>query len=59
MFRTWWEEYYCRQGSKVAHVKVKFSAKSNRTLEQSLVYKKPPKEMLKKMDTTLATTTGR
>ena len=59
IFRAWWEEYYCRQGSKVAHVKVKFSSKSNRTLEQCLVHKKPPKEMLKKMDTTLATTTRR
>ena len=34
MFRTWWKEYFRRQGSKVAHVKVKFSLKSNRTLEQ-------------------------
>ncbi|CAF1369975.1 unnamed protein product [Didymodactylos carnosus] len=59
IFRAWWEEYFRRQGSKVAHMKVKFSAKSNRTLEQCFVHKKPPKELLKKMDNTLATTTGR
>ena len=59
IFRTWWKEYFCRQGSKVAHVKVKFSAKSNRTREQCFVHKKRPKEMLKKMDNTLATTTRR
>ena len=59
IFRTWWKEYLCRQGSKVAHVKVKFSAKSNRTREQCFVHNKPPKEMLKKMDNTLATTTRR
>ena len=59
IFRAWWEEYFRRQGSKVAHVKVKFSAKSNRTLEQCFVHKKPPKELLKKMDNTLPATTGR
>ena len=59
IFRAWWEEYFRRQGSKVAHVKVKFSAKSNRTLEQCLVHKKPLKEMLKKMDNTLTTNTRR
>ena len=59
MFRAWWEEYFHRQGSTVAHVKVKFSAKSNRTLEPCFVHKKPPKELLKKMDNTLATTTER
>ena len=57
IFRAWWEEYFRRQGSKVAHVKVKFAAKSNRTMEQCFVRKKPSKEMLKKMDNTMATTT--
>ena len=57
IFRAWWEEYFCRQGSSVAHVKVKFSAKSNRTLEQCFVRKKPPKELLKAMHSTLTTTT--
>ena len=46
-----------RQGSPVAHVKWKFSAKGNRTLEQSFVHKKSPKELLKTMHTTLTTTT--
>jgi hypothetical protein len=59
IFRTWWKEYFCRQGSTVTHVKVKFSGKSNRTLEQCFVHKKPPKEVLKKMDNTRAATTGR
>ena len=44
ILRAWWEEYFRRQGSTVAHMKVKFSAKSNRTLEQCFVHKKPPKK---------------
>jgi hypothetical protein len=55
IFRTWWEEYFRRQGSPVAHVKLKFSAKSNRILEQCFVHKKPPKELLKIMHSTLTT----
>jgi hypothetical protein len=57
-FRSWWEEYFRRQGSTVAHVKLKFSAKSNRTLEQYFVHKKPPKELLKIMHSTITLTTG-
>jgi hypothetical protein len=57
VFRAWWEEYFRRQGYKVAHVKLKFSAKSNRTLEQCFVHKKPPKELLKTMHSTLTTAT--
>ena len=57
IFRAWWEEYFCRQGSTVAHVKLKFSAKSNRTLEQCFVHKKPPKEPLKIMHSTFTTAT--
>ena len=57
IFRAWWGEYFRRQGSPVAHVKLKFSAKSNRTLEQCFVHKKPPKELLKIMHTVLTTTT--
>ena len=57
IFRAWWEEYFRRQGSSVAHVKLKFSAKSNRTLEQCFVHKKPPKELLKTMHSILTTTT--
>ena len=58
IFRAWWEEYFRRQESKVAHVKLKFSAKSHRTLEQWFVHKKPPKELLKSMHSTLTTTIG-
>jgi hypothetical protein len=58
IFRGWWEEYFRRQGSPVAHVKLKFSAKSNQTLEQCFVHKKPPKELLKIMHPTLTTTIG-
>ena len=57
IFRAWWEEYFRRQGSPVAHVKLKFSAKSNRALEQSFVHKKPPQELLKIMRSRLTTST--
>jgi hypothetical protein len=57
IFRTWWEEYFRRQRSPVPHVKLKFSAKSNRTFEQCFVHKKPSKELLKIMHSTLTTTT--
>ena len=57
IFRTWWKEYLCRQGSSVAHVKVKFSAKSNRTLEQCFMRKKPSQELLKIMRNSLTTST--
>jgi hypothetical protein len=57
IFRAWWEEYFRRQGSAVAHVTLKFSTKSNPTLEQSFVRKKPPKELFKIMHNTSTTTT--
>lgn len=41
-FHAWCEECFGRQGSTVALVKLKFSAKSNRTLEPCLVHKMPP-----------------
>ena len=57
IFRAWWEEYLRRQGSSVAHVELKFSAKSNRSLEQSFVHKKPQQELLKIIRSTLTTST--
>jgi hypothetical protein len=43
---TWWKKYYGKPGSKVAHVQLKFATKTNRTLENFFVHKKPPREML-------------
>ena len=50
-FRKWWHNYFAQTQSNAAHVKVKFAITSNRTLEQDLVHKKPPREMLRRMET--------
>ena len=50
-FRQWWHDYFVQTESNAAHVKVKFAINSNRTLEQFLVHKKPPREMLRKRET--------
>ncbi|CAF4346110.1 unnamed protein product [Rotaria socialis] len=47
-FRAWWKKYYLKQESKVAHVKVKFATKTNRTLENIFVHKKFHKAKLTK-----------
>ena len=47
-FRTWWHDHFVRTESNAAHVNVKFAIKSNQTLEQFFVHKRPPREMLRK-----------
>ena len=58
-FREWWETYFMQQGSKVAHVKLRFASKSNRTLEHFLVHKKPSREVLTRMEETSTTAANR
>ena len=53
-FRKWWHEYFVQTQSNAALVQVKFAIQSNRTLEQFLVHKKPPREMLRKRETDTA-----
>ena len=51
-FLDWWKEYYAFAGSSVHDVKVRLVAQTGRTLEHSLIHKKPPKDMLVKMEST-------
>ena len=50
-FRKWWEDYFVETQSNAAHVKFNFAINSNQTLEEFLVHKKPPREMLKRRET--------
>jgi hypothetical protein len=49
-FTTWWTEHYAYPGSNVTDVKVRLIGTTNRTLEDFFIHKKPPKEMLTKME---------
>ena len=49
-FIQWWKEYYAYPGSSVYDVKVRLVAKTHRTLETFFIHKKPPREMLTKME---------
>ena len=47
---TWWKTYYAFPGSPVENVKVRIVSNMNRTLESFLIRKKPPREILTKME---------
>ena len=49
-FNEWWKENYAFPGSPFEHVKVGLIANTNRTLETMFIHKKPPEEMLIKME---------
>jgi hypothetical protein len=49
-FYQWWKKYYVFPQSFVKDVQVRLSAKTNRTLEHYFIHKKPPREMLTKME---------
>jgi hypothetical protein len=49
-FYRWWKKYYVYSGSNVNNVKVRFIPKTNRTLEQIFIHKKPTGEMLTRME---------
>ncbi|CAF4344610.1 unnamed protein product, partial [Adineta steineri] len=50
-----WKKYYIYEGSLVNDVKLKFSSKSNKSLNELLVRKKPPRSMLVTNHTTTTT----
>jgi hypothetical protein len=50
-FSKWWKKYYAFPGSPAEQVKVTTVANTNRTLENFFIHKKPPKEILTKMET--------
>ena len=49
-FFTWWKTYYALPGSSVEHVQVRIVANTNRTLEHFLIFKRPGREILTKME---------
>ncbi len=49
-FYKWWKTYYAIKSSTVEKVKVRCVANTDRTLESLLIYKKPNKEILTKME---------
>lgn len=50
-FNKWRKQYYALSGSPLERVKVRLVASTNRTLEHFFVHKKPPKEILTKLET--------
>ncbi|CAF1385952.1 unnamed protein product [Adineta steineri] len=50
-----WKKYYIYEGSLVNDVKLKFSSKSNKSLNELLIRKKPPRSMLITNHTTTST----
>ncbi len=50
-FKQWWKKYYAFPRSPVEHVKVRVVANTNRTLESFFIHKKPPREILTKLET--------
>jgi hypothetical protein len=51
-FYKWWKTYYDNPILPVHNVKIRLVANTNRTLESFFIHKKPPREMLTKMETT-------
>ena len=47
---TWWKTYYAFSGLPVENVKVQIVTNTNRTLESFFIHKKPPPEILTKME---------
>ena len=49
-FNEWWKTYYANVASPVEHVQVRIVSNGNRTLENFFIHKKPPREILIKME---------
>ena len=47
---TWWKTYYGFPGSPVENIKVQIVTSTNRTLESFFIHKKPPREILTKIE---------
>jgi hypothetical protein len=46
-FHLWWKKHYQYPGSPVRNIKVRIIPKTNRTLAQFFIHKKPPRTMLR------------
>jgi hypothetical protein len=51
-FYKWWKTYYAFPGSSVESVMVRLVTTTSRSLESFFIYKKPPREILTRMETT-------
>jgi hypothetical protein len=51
-FYKWWKTYYASAVLPVHNVQIRVVADTNRTLEDFFIHKKPPRDMLTKMETT-------
>ncbi|CAF1184049.1 unnamed protein product [Didymodactylos carnosus] len=50
LFGKWWKKYYAFPGSPAETVKMRLVANTNDTLAKFFIHKKPPKELLIKME---------
>lgn len=51
-FFNWWQNHYKYPGSPANRIQICFLPQSNRTLQNLLIHKKPPRQLLKQIDTT-------
>ena len=52
-FYSWWKKHYQYQGSTVKDMKIRLRPKTNRSLANFLIHKKPPRAMLTRMEPTI------
>jgi hypothetical protein len=50
-FHTYWNTYYAYSGSSIQYVKDRLATNTNRTPESFFIHKKPPREVLARMNT--------
>ena len=50
-FHKWWKENYAINGSPVEQVRVRLVPNTNPTLKNFFIHKKPPRELLTRMET--------
>jgi hypothetical protein len=49
-FFSWWKKHYQYPGSHLKNINVKLIPKTNRTLASYLIRKKPPRDILRRME---------
>ncbi len=49
-FKKWWKTFYAVPASPVEQVQVRLIANTNRTLESLFIHKKPPREILTRIE---------
>jgi hypothetical protein len=49
-FYQWWKQHFKYAGNDLNAVRIRMIGQTNRTVEQYLIHKKPPKEILTKIE---------